>query len=81
MIDRDKTRARLLVAQLHDTGQRTADTALRTMLEDAAVLLDEYQAGLTLATPHPLTGMAVVHSQACVQIDMDHIDITEEIPA
>lgn len=80
MIDRDKTRARMLVAQLHDTAQRTADTALRTMLEDAAVLLDEYQAGLTLATPHPLTGMAVVHSQACVQIDPTTNDL-EEIAA
>lgn len=79
MIDRTKTKARLIVAQLHDVAQREQDGTLRTLLEDAAVLLDEYQAGLTLATPHPLTGMTLVHSQVLAQIDMDHIDITEEI--
>lgn len=78
MIDRNKTRARLLVAQLYDVAEREKDLALRGLLEQAAVLLDEYQAGLSLATPHPLTGMALVHGQVLAQIDMDHIDITEE---
>ena len=81
MIDREKPRALLLVAQLHDTAERAHDGALRGLLQQAALLLDEYQAGHALVTPHPLTGMALVPSQVLAQIDMDHIDITEEIPA
>ena len=77
MIDRNKPQAQLIVAQLHDVAQRTQGSALRTLLEDAAVLLDEYQAGLALATPHPITGMALVPSHVRALLDATHNDIEE----
>lgn len=55
MVDESRMKARELVEKLHDTAGR-ASPRLRAMLEEAACLLDEFQAGLTLATPHLLTG-------------------------
>jgi len=58
MIDRQKLQAKALVARLHAAADR-AEGNLQEVLQDAAVLLDEYQAGLALAMPHPLTGYAL----------------------
>lgn len=80
MIDREQVRARALVAQLHDAAKRAGDGELRHLLEQSALLIDEYQAGHALATPHPLTGMALVHSQLLAHIDIEHITL-EEIAA
>jgi len=80
VIDRQKAKARALVARLYRKAETTTDADLRTLIEDAAVMIDEYQAGLTLATPHPLTGYALAHSQVRAQIDPTTNDL-EEIAA
>jgi len=59
MVDESRTKARELVEQLHDAASR-ASPRLRAMLEEAACLLDAYQAGLTLSTPHRTTGYVLV---------------------
>lgn len=74
MIDRQKAKARAIVARLYRKAETTPDADLRTLIEDAAVLIDEYQAGLTLATPHPLTGYALVRA-------LTNTNIREEIAA
>lgn len=61
-IDHDRSRARHLVAELHQIAERSTGD-LRDTLQEAACLLDGYQAGLSLATPHPATGYALVTSQ------------------
>lgn len=68
-IDERQPAARQAVENLHAYARFFADPrspfrseALAQVLSDAAVLLDEYQAGIALATPHALTGMALVGS-------------------
>lgn len=58
-IDNSKTEARQIVAGLHFEADRTSG-GMRDLLERAACLLDAYQAGLELATPHPATGCRIV---------------------
>lgn len=58
-IDESKARARELVEQLHAIAGR-AHGSLRDTLEEAACLLDGYQAGLELSTPHRSTGYVLV---------------------
>lgn len=62
MIDQNKGLARVLVDRLHAAAARAGNSELRKLLEDAAVLLDGYQAGLELAAPNPLTGYALVRA-------------------
>lgn len=50
-----------IVEQLHDIAHR-ATGGLRDTLEQAAAMLDGYQAGLILATPHPCTGYVLVRA-------------------
>lgn len=80
MIDQNKGLARDLVDRLYAAADRAGNSDLRELLEDAAVLLDGYQAGLELAAPHPLTGYALVPSQARAQIDTTTNNL-EEIAA
>lgn len=63
-IDESKTRARELVEKLHDIAGR-AHGSLRETIEEAACMLDGYQAGLDLVTPHRITGYVLVQ-----EIDM-----------
>ena len=80
-IDEAKPRARLLVERLYDVAKRVPEGDLRNLLEQAAVLLDEYQAGMTLATPNPLLGYALVHHGMRVQeLDIETIEAQEIAP-
>lgn len=54
--DAQRARVKELVDMLHEAADGTAILSRKTMA-DAAVYLDEYQAGILLATPHPLTRM------------------------
>ncbi len=54
-INNAKAEARDLVDGLHFEATRHSG-GMRDLLERAACLLDAYQAGLELATPHPATG-------------------------
>lgn len=68
-IDHDRHRARHLVAELHQIAERSTGD-LRDTLQEAACLLNSYQAGLSLATPHPATGHALVpHAQRATLLD------------
>lgn len=86
MIDHDKHRARHIVAELHDIADASVG-ALRTTLQDAAVLLDHYQAGHSLATPALHTGYRLVRvtealDMQVVELAMEHINATEAgVPA
>lgn len=57
-IDESKARARELVQKLYEVAARSP--GLRPLLEEAACLLDGYQAGLELSTPHRSTGYVLV---------------------
>jgi len=70
--------ARALVDRLHSAAKRARTGDLRELLEQSAVLLDEYQAGMTLATPNPLLGYALVNDQVRVQeLDIETITVPE----
>ncbi len=76
MIDHARNHARELVEALHAVADHAkADTPgsdLAQLLQDAAVLLDSYQAGITLAMPHPSTGYALVtHEQRARILDAE----------
>src|SRR5574337_1725650 len=58
-IDETQEHDRLLVATRHEIALRS-NGRLASVLHDAACTLDGYRAGLTLATPHPLTGYRLV---------------------
>src|SRR5574337_806973 len=58
-IDETQEHDRLLVATLHEIALRS-NGRLASVLHDAACTLDGYRAGLTLATPNPLTGYRLV---------------------
>ena len=80
-IDEAKPLARALVDRLHAAAARAGSGELRSLLEQAAVLLDEYQAGMTLATPNPLLGYALVHHGMRVQeLDIETIEAQEIAP-
>ena len=77
MIDHDRHRARELVEALHAVSEHAANddpgSELAELLQDAAVMLDSYQAGLILATPHPATGYALVtHEQRGQILDTEN---------
>lgn len=77
MINHDRNRARELVEALHAVAEHAANddpgSELAQLLQDAAVLLDSYQAGLILATPHPATGYALVtHEQRARILDTEN---------
>jgi hypothetical protein len=61
--DQDREAARLLVERMHSVaaGLR-GDGYLKSAdaVAEGASLLDAYQAGLVLATPHPATGYVLV---------------------
>jgi len=59
--DAEQPDARQLVDHLHDIASR-ATGDLRDTLADVAALLDGYQAGLILATPHACTGYVLVRA-------------------
>lgn len=79
MIDDGKNETRALVERLYDAAKRAGVGPLREMLETAALKLDEYQAGLALATPHALTGMSLIHTRLLEQLDIEHITISDEV--
>src|SRR5574337_519810 len=58
-LDETQEHDRLLVATLHEIALRS-NGRLASVLHDAACTLDGYRAGLTLATPNPLTGYRLV---------------------
>lgn len=59
MIDAERHRARHVVAELHAVADR-ATGEFAQLLAEAACLLDGYQAGLHIATPHPASGYTIV---------------------
>lgn len=67
-IDETQEHDRLLVATLHEIAQRS-NGRLASVLRDAACALDGYRAGLTLATPHPLTGYRLVSTAVSDLLD------------
>ena len=72
MIDENRHRARHVVAELHASADR-ATGKFAELLREAACLLDGYQAGLQLATPHPATGYALVtHEQRALILDTEN---------
>lgn len=78
MINEDRNRARHVVAELHEVASRTSGE-LRTLLEEAACLLDGYQAGLSLVTPHPSSGYALVtDAQRALILDIETNEIARE---
>lgn len=60
-IDDQKADARVLVDYLHTLSDRLGDRRLA----EAAACLDGYQAGISLATPHPATGYALHRLDRC----------------
>lgn len=58
--DEHRTEARLAVERLHALADNCDGSSLADSLRDAAVLLDEYQAGHYLATPSPRSGWVLV---------------------
>lgn len=60
MINDNRKAARAMVETLHRCSERAHLPETRALLRQAAVLLDEYQSGLSLATPHISTGYALV---------------------
>ncbi len=74
MIDADKHDARAIVDQLHAVADSMTACSLQNLLREAAVLLDGYQAGINIATPHPATGYALVERAKQPLIDeLQHI--------
>lgn len=65
--DQDRAAARLLVERLHSVAaELRLDGYLKSaaVVEEGAALLDAYQAGLALATPHLLTGYVLQKKDA-----------------
>lgn len=61
-----------LVSLLHliaEDAARHGENFVAARVADAAVALDEYRAGLRLATPAPSTGYALLHPAADMQAD------------
>lgn len=59
-VDEKKAEARAAVERLHDVGDRCGGHALGGAIQDAAVLLDECQAGRYLFTPEARSGWVLV---------------------
>lgn len=66
MIDREKSEAKEVVSRLHTMAK--THTMNRGLLEQAACLLDSYQAGLAIATPHICSGYALVTTHQRAQL-------------
>lgn len=59
-VDEYREEARRLVKELHDLADSLGSMPDGQLIADAAALIDTYQAGVTLVTPHPLTGAYLV---------------------
>lgn len=60
LVDEHKATAQDHVRRLHELSRNSTSFYKKTVLERAAVLLDEYQAGGYLATPCPQSGWVLV---------------------
>lgn len=68
MIDLEKAEAKALVTELHALADATTNTTIRVAMRQAACLLDSYQAGLAIATPHICSGYALVTTHQRAQL-------------